>query len=204
MSTILYRVKPFHLLMTKVDFLSLWVVVEQHAPLNVVQVYLKKAKQIDSVCFLSGVTAAEFKMQNGSTTQQSESVYFWQILRDKLRRLYCHHVKSPEQLLMKSGLLQNKVGETSTLCTLMEGNMFWNMVAMSLICMPSEPKLLRMRRGWWVNCCLCIRCFFSVETTSFEREYWGGVERKGWGKSYKPLNDSCAVSRSTMHLLLFT
>lgn len=60
----------------------------------------------------------------------------------------------------------------------MEGNIFWNMVAMSLICMPSEPKLFRMRSGWWLNCCLCIRCFFSVETTSLEREYWGEVERK--------------------------
>lgn len=54
----------------------------------------------------------------------------------------------------------------------MEGNMFWNMVDMSLTCMPSDPKLLRMSNGWWLNCCSCILCFFRDETTSLTRQYW--------------------------------
>lgn len=59
-----------------------------------------------------------------------------------------------------------------TLCTLMEGNMFWNMVAISLTCMPVEPKLLSTSSGWWVNCCWCILCLFSDETMSLTRVYW--------------------------------
>lgn len=59
-----------------------------------------------------------------------------------------------------------------TLCTLMDGNMFWNMVAISLTCMPSTPKLFSTSRGWCVNCCSCILCFFRDDTTSLTRAYW--------------------------------
>ena len=70
------------------------------------------------------------------------------------------------------------VKKKHTLCTLMEGNMFWNMVAMSLTCMPSDPKLLRINRGWCVNCWSCILCFFRDETTSLTREYWKEFYKK--------------------------
>lgn len=59
-----------------------------------------------------------------------------------------------------------------TLYTLMEGNMFWNMVAISLICIPSIPKLFSTSSGWWVNCCSCILCLFKDETTSLMSVYW--------------------------------
>lgn len=78
-----------------------------------------------------------------------------------------------------------KKKKESTLCTLMEGNMFWNMEAMSLTCMPSDEKLLRMSSGWCVNCCSCIRCFFRVETTSLMREYC--KKRKSLYKNWEKL-----------------
>lgn len=49
--------------------------------------------------------------------------------------------------------------------------MFWNIVAMTLMCMPSVPKLFSTRRGGWVNCCSCIRCRFRDDTTSLMSEY---------------------------------
>lgn len=61
--------------MTKVNFLSLWVVVEQHTPLYVVQVNLEDNNESFGH-FSLGVTAETCKMQNGSKTQKSESVYF--------------------------------------------------------------------------------------------------------------------------------
>lgn len=123
-------------------------------------------------------------------TQKSESVYFSQIFRDYLRRLYCHHAN--KALNLESTKRDNNAivllkKRKHTLCTLMEGNMFWNIVAMSLTCMPSDPKLLRMSSGWWVNCCSCILCFFRDETTSLIREYWGKKkkESKGSHKNWK-------------------
>lgn len=62
--------------------------------------------------------------------------------------------------------------DSFTWCTLMEGNMFWNMVAISLMCMPTVPKLFSTSKGWWVNCWSCILCLFNDETTSLISVYW--------------------------------
>lgn len=71
----------------------------------------------------------------------------------------------------------------------MDGNMCWNMVAMSLTCMPSEPKLLRTRRGWCVNCWSCIRCFFRDDTTSLMREYCEKSSHKDTEKGQEMIQD---------------
>lgn len=85
----------------------------------------------------------------------------------------CKHHKSQKTILAshveKHFIVQS---EWITLCTLIEGNMFWNMVAISLTCMPSMPKLFSTSKGWWENCCSCILCLFKDETTSLMRVYW--------------------------------
>ena len=55
--------------------------------------------------------------------------------------------------------------------TLMRGNRFWNIVAISFMCMPWKPKLLSTRRHQkaprgWVNCCSRMQLWCSEETTS--------------------------------------
>ncbi len=85
----------------------------------------------------------------------------------------CTHHKSQKTILAshvkKHFIVQS---EWITLCTLIEGNMFWNMVAISLTCMPSMPKLFSTSKGWWENCCSCILCLFKDETISLMRVYW--------------------------------
>lgn len=133
-------------------------------------------------------------MLNDSKIQKSESVYFF----TNPQRSSQKTILSSCQRGFKSGVNQSEDNaivllekRKHTLCTLMEGNMFWNMVAMSLTCMPSDPKLLRTSSGWWVNCCSCILCFFRDETTSLIREYWKKVKvliktgGKKYGKTFK-------------------
>lgn len=90
--------------MTKFNFLSLWVVIQQHTPLDVVQVNLENNTN-NKHFFFSLDMGRTCKILNDSKIQKSESVYFLQILRDKLRRLYCHHdnkAKNPEPLKVKT------------------------------------------------------------------------------------------------------
>lgn len=80
--------------------------------------------------------------------QRDQKAFTFDKSSHKLRRLYFHHIsevvnlESPKEKNIAAALVVKH-----TLCTFMEGNMFWNMVAMSLICMPSCPKLLRMSSG---------------------------------------------------------
>jgi len=60
---------------------------------------------------------------------------------------------------------------TETLLTLMDGNMFWNIVAISLRCMPSPLKWFMIRRGWYRNCDWVAWFRLSIETTSRLSEY---------------------------------
>lgn len=120
---------------------------------------------------------------------KSESVYFWHIVRWSQKTILssCHQGFKPLISQKPQWCMNNN--NKRTFCTLMEGNMFWNMVAMSFMCMPSEPKLLRMSRGWCVNCWSCIRCFFRDETTSLTREYWGKIKlRVTWRNKTKKVN----------------
>lgn len=149
------------LLVSKLDFLRLRVETKQHTPLDAVKVYLK-----NKICFI-GAEALTLSTMKTLFSNKSESVYFWEIFTVVLSRLYLHHIK--HIVLDTSSMIS--VFTRRTFWTFMEGNMFWNMVAMSFTCMPSTPKLLRMRSGWWVNCCSCILCLFKAETTSFIREY---------------------------------
>lgn len=137
-------------------------------------------------------------MLNDSKIQKSESVYFF----TNPQRSSQKTILSSCQRGFKSGVNQSEDNaivllekRKHTLCTLMEGNMFWNMVAMSLTCMPSDPKLLRTSSGWWVNCCSCILCFFRDETTSLIREYWKKVKVliKTGGKNMEKLSKFLAV-----------
>lgn len=58
-----------------------------------------------------------------------------------------------------------------TLLTLMDGNMFWNIVAINLRCMPSPLKWFIISNGWQRNCDWVAWFRFSIETTSRLSEY---------------------------------
>lgn len=168
----------FYLLMSQFNFLRHWVVIEQHAPLDIVEVYLESKTTLFDLFKSSWLNLNTLKWLKVS---ESESVYFFtnpQRWPQKTILSSCQQGLKPWVKVNKCLVWFWKMKHT--LCTLMEGNMFWNMVAMSLTCMPSDPKLLRMSSGWWVNCCSCILCFFRDETTSLIREYWkkGGKYEK--------------------------
>ena len=59
-----------------------------------------------------------------------------------------------------------------TLLTLIDGNMFWNMVVMSLNGSSSLLKLLSTRRGWCRNWDAYMLGLFRADTTSLANEYW--------------------------------
>ena len=58
-----------------------------------------------------------------------------------------------------------------TLLTLMDGNIFWNIVAISLRCMPSPLKWFMISKGWQRNWDWVAWFRFSIDTTSRLSEY---------------------------------
>ena len=71
----------------------------------------------------------------------------------------------------KKQLCISELQISRTLLTLMDGNIFWNMVAISLRCMPSPLKWFIISRGWQRNCDWVAWFRFSIETTSRLSEY---------------------------------
>ena len=61
--------------------------------------------------------------------------------------------------------------KSRTLFTLMDGNIFWNIVAISFRCMPSPLKWFMISKGWHRNCDWVAWFRFSIETTSRLSEY---------------------------------
>lgn len=76
---------------------------------------------------------------------------------------FCHKPgRADWQPVMQMGL---------TSLTLMEGNIFWNMEAMSLRWRPSPLKLLMTSRGWCKNCLASTLLRFMVDSTSRTKLY---------------------------------
>lgn len=170
--------------MSKFNFSRLCVVIYQHTSLDIVEVNLENKNMLICFCGISCVKLQRFKMTQEFNNQKA---FTFQKSSKEISEDYTVIMPTRLWILSQSN---NKTAvslkkKKSTLCTLMEGNMFWNMEAMSLTCMPSDEKLLRMSSGWCVNCCSCIRCFFRVETTSLMREYC--KKRKSLYKNWEKL-----------------
>lgn len=74
-------------------------------------------------------------------------------------------------LTLKASTERIKIKQTLTLFTLIDGNIFWNIVAINLKCIPSPLKLFKTNKGWWENSFSYINGFFCEETISFTSEY---------------------------------